>query len=144
MSGLRLILVAAVVFVVGACATKPKQANNAFARSALAKELDRNWYVLNSRQSLRFLPIGYAEDAPTTASEGEWVYVGQNKRMRWFIPHDGVNGISRDLLHEQATEGSVALQVVGVTKQDFKTTSLQVAKFTMIGIIQVLGAVGRG
>ena len=109
MRKLRMIMSVVVAFYLGACAATPEKVDQAFAQSQLAKELDANWYVASSKP-LTFLPKGYAADAPTSPSDGQWVLV-EKPRARWFVPKNGMKDVSRDRLHEQATEGSIALQV---------------------------------
>jgi hypothetical protein len=105
----ELLMSVAVVICLGACAATPEKVDQAFAQSQLAKELEANWYVA-SRTPLTFLPRGYAADAPTSPSDGQWVFV-EKPPARWFVPKNGKKDVSRDKLHEQATEGSIALQV---------------------------------
>ena len=111
MRKLRMIMSAAVAFYLGACAATPDKVDQAFAQSQLAKELDANWYVASSKP-LTFLPKGYAADAPTSPSDGQWVLV-ETPAARWFVPKNGMKDVPRDKLHEQATEGSIALQIGG-------------------------------
>ena len=131
MRALRMTMALAVTICLAACAATPKKVDQAFAQSQLAKDLEANWYVA-SRRPLTFLFKGYAADAPTSPSDGQWVLV-EKPRARWFVPKNGMKDVSRDRLHEQATEGSIALQVAR-TKWITEDRIFWLGKETAVGI----------
>jgi hypothetical protein len=136
MRKLRMIMSVVVAFYLGACAATPEKVDRrlvdqAFAQSQLAKELDANWYVASSKP-LTFLPKGQAADAPTSPSDGQWVLV-ETPAARWFVPKNGMKDVPRDKLHEQATEGSIALQIGGA-EWITKGRIFSLGKETAVGI----------
>ena len=139
MRALRMTMALAVTICLAACAATPKKVDQAFAQSQLAKDLEANWYVA-SRRPLTFLPKGYATDAPTSRSDGQWVLVVK-PRARWFVPKNGMEDVSRDKLHEQATEGSIALQVAR-TKWITKDRIFWWGKESLVGLAYGLSRMG--
>jgi len=138
MVGLRLILALATGVLLGACAATPRNTGDVLAQSPIAKSIKTNWYIA-SEEPLTLFPKGCPVEAPTTPNDGEWVYPGDNKEIRWFVPREGVASSSRDELHKQATDASVALQVLAAKKGPMRLTreiGLKLMASLLLGIVE--------
>lgn len=56
-----------------------------------------NWVKVSS-QPPTYYPAGVPADCPTDHFSGEWVYTGDERGSRYFIPLHGLDGIRRQIL----------------------------------------------
>jgi hypothetical protein len=97
--------------------------------------VSQHWVNVSSHPPT-FYPRGVAPDCPTDSRSGEWVYTGDAKGTRFFIPLRGIVGIPRQTLVQEAMDARSEKIQRQIGQDDIKYHAMQIILFPIYPLVE--------